>query len=78
MAFYTETVSEATTQWIRKLTKTIDLRIFGIDLFGDLNHPNTFTILETNSNPGLNGIWERGKQEKVFAIWKKVFEKAFE
>ena len=76
--FYTEEIPPITQEWIKKLTKVSKLRVFGVDLFADdLADPNTFTILEINANPGLNGVWELGKKEKVFAIWKQVFEKYF-
>ncbi len=75
---YAEDVSEKTKKWIRKLAKTVDLRVFGVDLFvEDINDSDYFTILEINSNPGLNGIWEMGKQNKVFDIWGMVFQKFF-
>jgi len=76
---YTEAVSSATNEWVRNIMDDLSIRICGIDIFshGTLDDPNDFTIIEINQSPGLSGIYDLGKHEKVFNIWKTVFEKYF-
>ncbi len=75
---YRETVNPKITQWIKKLANTMQLRVFGVDLFAeDVEDPDTFTILEINSCPSLQRIWKLGKKEKAIEIWGKIFKQIF-
>ena len=78
IGFYAEEVSEGVREWVRGIADITHLRVFGVDVFADdLNDPGSFTVLEVNSNPGLNGVWELGKKDMVFGIWGEVFGKIF-
>lgn len=74
---YSETHTEELKKWVKELAETTQLRIFGIDVFSSkgLKNPEDLTILEVNSTPGLSGIYDFGKKEKVMKIWGKILEK---
>ncbi len=50
---YSETISEATENWLRKLGNTLNMRMFGLDVFakGPIDDPENLIILEVNQNP---------------------------
>lgn len=77
---YSEQVSGKTQKWVKQIMKDLGLRICGIDVFVEksIDDPNSFIIIEVNASPGLAGIYELGKKEKVMEIWGKVFKKFFE
>ncbi len=76
---YSEEVSNETKKWVKNLTETLQIRICGIDVFVEdsINNPDSFTVIEVNHNPNLTGIYEYGKKEKVFSIWKEILNKYF-
>lgn len=79
IADYREDVSPEVQAWIDRLDKAFPgLAVFGVDVFADeVDDPETFMIIEMNSNPSFNGIWNLGKREKVFSIWQKMLEASF-
>ncbi len=76
---YKEEVSYETMKWVQQLMKDLQLRVCGIDVFvsDSINNPKSFTIIEINHNPSLEGIYNLGYQKKVFSIWKKILQKYF-
>ncbi|MDM8516260.1 hypothetical protein QUF76_08690 [Desulfobacterales bacterium HSG16] len=51
---YSETVSDATKKWLKKISACLNLRVMGIDVFarGSIHDPENLIILEVNHNPG--------------------------
>jgi len=76
---YTEIVSPKTKAWAKKLTLDFGLRVCGIDVFAKngLDDPDGFIVIELNNNPGLVGIYDYGKKEKVMEIWGKILDQYF-
>lgn len=73
---YSETISEATRSWLARIGKTLNLRVFGLDVFaqGPIDNPQNLTILEINHNP----IHRHVPQSKVIDIMRLVLRKYFE
>lgn len=76
---YTEQHSQATKAWVKHITDITGLHVSGIDVFArnGIDDPSGFTVIEVNTRPMLKGIWDLGKQEKVFAIWDEIFKQFF-
>ncbi|KPA12780.1 cyanophycin synthetase [Candidatus Magnetomorum sp. HK-1] len=72
---YSETISNATKKWLKKISDIFNLRVIGIDVFseGSINHPENLTIIEINHNPGHKAP----PIEKVQNIIKLVCQKYF-
>ncbi len=72
---YSETISNATKKWIKKVSRVFNLRVMGLDVFaeGSINNPGNMIILEVNHNPGH----KVAPPEKVQKIIKLVCQKYF-
>jgi glutathione synthase/RimK-type ligase-like ATP-grasp enzyme len=66
--------------WVAEMTRWFGLRVCGIDFFApaDLTDPDSFIVLEVNSNPSLTTLYEMGHSELGIAIWQRLFERAFD
>jgi len=73
---YTETISEATRSWLERVGKTLNLRIFGLDVFakGPIDDPANLIILEANHNP----IHRHVPQPKVVYMMRLILHTYFE
>ncbi|HAS41388.1 MAG TPA: hypothetical protein DCS93_12960 [Microscillaceae bacterium] len=73
---YSETISEATRNWLEQVGKTLNLRVFGLDVFakGPIDDPDNLIILEANHNP----IHRHVPEPKVVYMMRLVVRKYFE
>ena len=75
---YTAKIPEKIQNWAKKIAQDVRLRVCGIDVFAsDVNNPETYIVIEINSNPSLKGICELGEKEKAISIWKEIIDKYF-
>ncbi|OJJ21720.1 hypothetical protein BKI52_14560 [marine bacterium AO1-C] len=73
---YSETTSEATRSWLEQVGKTLNLRLFGLDVFakGPIDDPDNLIILEANHNP----IHRHVPHSKVLYMMRLVLRTYFE
>ena len=72
---YSETISDATQKWLKEISRCLNLRLMGLDIFVEdsINNPESLIVLEVNHNPEHKGA----RQEKVEDIISRVCQKYF-
>jgi D-alanine-D-alanine ligase-like ATP-grasp enzyme len=72
---YCETISDATTSWLKKISDIFQLRVIGIDVFseGSINNPENLIIIEINHNPGHKACPVEKAQNIIKTVCQKYF-----
>ncbi len=76
---FTESVPVDLRQWGQLVNKALSLRLGAIDFFAPdgLATPETFDIIEVNSNPSVAGLLQAGHDTTVERMWRTVCFKYF-
>ena len=72
---YSETISDATMKWLKKISDIFHLRVIGIDVFseGSINDPENLIIVEINHNPGHKACPIEKAQNIIKLVCQKYF-----
>lgn len=73
-------VPESWSEWIKTISKTMNLRVFSIDFFNlgnTLNNPEDFVVIEINSRPYFTFFEQTPHRSFAVNIWAEILQKAF-
>ena len=76
---YSEEFSEALHDYVRKISKLFNLRVFGLDVYtcGDINDVTDLAILEINGNPSIESAEKYSQTHIIDRLWRYVLQETF-